>query len=102
MMVHPERNWPVRYLRKFLSCRIFVPLATLSYSMYLYQVLILKIIKKHFFSFGDFSNGCPWSAGESWKYFVLFIISGYFANMLISLVMYSLVEKPSMEARKAW
>ena len=101
-MVHPERNWPVRYLRKFLSCRIFIPIATLSYSMYLYHILIIKIVYKYFFTIEDFSNGCPWSTGEAWKYIILFVISSYFASMLVSFVTYSLVEKPAMEARKAW
>lgn len=75
-------NWS-----KFLNLRIWVPLAKLSYSMYIWHILVFGAI------FGKTINSAKGMDNLYW-YVFSHSMKGFFLTLFISLLSYSLIEVP--------
>ena len=117
---------PARFLRWFLSLNIWVPIAVLSYSIYLFHIYpVMGVNMAHFMNplfdpdnqektiFGKQmidDNGdwtvkkCPWEKGSNQ---ILYKFLGAFAIVLaassfISMLVYVCLEKPGIDAKRIY
>ena len=124
LMVSPNANLmhslrPVTILRKVLSSPVWLPMATISYSMYLYHVFFIVLVFMTTFVYPDWTKEalvpgmmkedaqakiteCPWSTAGSYIRLLYIIVAGLIPTILISIISYLLVEKPGIDARRVF
>lgn len=88
--------WPARgigqWLNRFLSLKLFFPIAQLSYSMYLFHLPVVGLVC---------ANGIYWITPEAVTPFTLLYLSlgGIAINILVAYIVYITVEYPFLRLR---
>ena len=102
---------PVFWLKSFLSLKVWVPIANLSYTIYLWHLTMMSIVLAFPFANGDkFKDadgndpvGCPYSAGKAFGILIFNYTFGFSFVFLVCLVfLFTLVEKPAYDARMVY
>ena len=105
-------KYPSKYFRALLSSPIWLPIATLSYSIYLWHYIFIMTISDQWYSNPDDSNFLEWGSNEGMmkKECPKFLEEGYtdakylFAagtgvSIVVATFSYVFVEKPAIDAR---
>ena len=95
---------PIYLINKILSSVLWVPIAALSYSIYLFHSQAMMIVGNTSFAVPDTTiMECQFDTKSSIaiRYFYVFIVTTLL-SMVIAFVVYFLVERPCIEARKVF
>jgi len=95
---------PIYLINKILSSVFWVPIAALSYSIYLFHIQAMMIVSNTSFAVPDQTIGeCQFNTKFSIaiRYFYVFIVTTLL-SMVFAFVVYFLVERPCIEARKVF
>jgi peptidoglycan/LPS O-acetylase OafA/YrhL len=99
-----SRYSPVRWLKEFLSFRLWIPLANISFTFYLWHTTFMGFV--HFFKFSESMKdieGCSEETlGKSIGVFIFDILVGFLITFLASMILYACFEKPIVDARKVF
>ena len=98
--------YPSCFFRWILSWNLWVPIAVLSFSMYVYHITVIVIADKAF-SFNGLiaiskSKTCPLPVSEMYKKNAYLVASAFSITFVISLLSYVFIEKPAIDARVAF
>ena len=118
MLSKEEIPWyrPSRWMKSFLSLKVWAPVANLSFSIYLIHLMTLPILSSSITFLkskeesdwelnpeGKFPDACPVSHLDALLRFFFVLIVSFLANMVLSLlVVYLPFEKPALDARRAF
>ena len=103
---------PVFWLKSFLSLKVWVPIANLSYTIYLWHLIMMGFVNGFPFARGsqfadadgNAPSGCPYNS--KWKPFGILIfdlVAGFSFTFLVCLIcLFTLVEKPAYDARMVY
>jgi len=102
-----QLSWfrPSRLFRSILSWSIWVPIATLSYSMYLWHMgglFALKGLSGKFLRPEAKPKTCTFTYGQFVGRWIYILVVSLLLCMAIALIPYMLVEKPALDARRVW
>jgi len=95
---------PIYLINKILSSVFWVPIAALSYSIYLFHIQAMMIVSNTSFAVPDQTIAeCQFDTKFSIaiRYFYVFIVTTLL-SMVFAFVVYFLVERPCIEARKVF
>jgi len=109
LMTNPcinDVHWshPIYLINKILSSVFWVPIAALSYSIYLFHIQAMMIVGNTSFAVPDPTIAeCQFDSNSSVaiRYFYVFIVTTLL-SMVFAFVVYFLVERPCIEARKVF
>ena len=107
---------PISLLRRILSSSIWVPIASMSYSMYLWHLYFVILAYSNTYVYPDLTaeapipvmlppdlvKECPWSPSGAWTRLICIYAIALVPTVLSSLITYMLVEKPAIDARKVF
>lgn len=107
-----EKEWyrPTRWMKWFLSLKMWLPVAMLSYSIYLLHLTVLLEVSKMKYGMSDeqrnmadgTGTGCPYSFGAALNRWGFLFLAGLFFSQLVALISYLVAEKPFIDARVAF
>jgi len=98
---------PTKYMRAFLSSSFWIPIATISYSMYLWHLFVAVALRNTFFGYWDntFSQLTTDQCGHVTDYglrgYILFF-STLLVSSIIATFSYVFIEKPAIDARRVF
>ena len=115
LMLSPKPNqsipWyrPTIYMRAMLSLRFWVPIAVLSYSMYVSHVYMIGLNSRLVVPYPkEFDpkqqkdlpvTECPWTFGEALGKLGILWICSFIMTIIFSIVVYMMCEKPGIDSR---
>ena len=103
---------PTKYMRAMLSLKFWVPIAVLSYSMYVSHVYLIYynslviVLYPQTFDQKQQKNipvaKCPWTFGQTLVKFAILLIVSFIMTIIFSIVCYMLCEKPGIDSRSVF
>lgn len=104
---------------RFLASKIWLPIANISYSMYLIHITVLTLVARFDYFKSDeekeiglydqdkkktvMDTGCPVTSGEAWQRIGFVASIGFVGSILWAIFgFYIIVEKPIIDARQAF
>lgn len=92
-----NKDHSIRWLNHFLSLKIWFPLAQLSYSMYIFHIVVISFMM---FRVRDLTDHAYLSVDDITPLFMLgFCFITLLLNILVSIFTYTCIEKPFMNMR---
>ena len=105
----PERKIPcyrpTKWLRAFLEANFWLPIATFSYSMYIWHIYVLAIFGPQFTNWFNIQPAIDAKFPDPYKYFGIYILFFFVClaiSMLVSILSYICIEKPSIDSRRVF
>ena len=97
---------PTKWMNVFLSSYIWVPVANISLTFYLWHISFMSFVK--FFTVSDslqdvYVEGCPnISLAKALGIFIFDIIFGFGITFIICILLFAGFEKPAVDARRVY
>ena len=95
---------PTKYIRGFLSLSLWVPIATLSYSLYLWHIGLFIGIRYGALNIKEESANeiCETRINNGFGHMVMIFVLGSIASLFFATISYVFVEKPALEGRSVF
>jgi peptidoglycan/LPS O-acetylase OafA/YrhL len=96
---------PTKWMRAFLEWNFWLPIATFSYSMYVWHILVLEIFGPQFLKLSDLQQATDAKFPDPSKYigwYLLYFTVCLLVTFLWSILSYVLMEKASIDSRRVF